>query len=119
MTAQIQNAGLSRITAALFGLSWWYGWGIGSGVAASDNDLGAAAPEARASAAVAQGMTIVADDTLILAATITATAPRAITEFGTFDAAAGGNMDLYAETPGIINLNAGDGLTFTLNLRFG
>ena len=119
MTARVQNAGLARITAAMLGLTWWFGWGTGSGAVASDNDVAAAAPEARVSAAVALGMTTVADDTVRLTATITATGTRAITEYGVFDAATGGNMDLYAEQAGVINLSPGDAIAFTFNLRFG
>ncbi len=119
MTARVQNAGLARISAALLALSWWLGWGTGTGAVASANDVAAPASEARVLATSAQGTTTVTNNTLVLTATITATGPRAISEFGAFDAATGGNMDLYAETAGVINLGAGDAIGFTLNLRFG
>lgn len=117
MTAQVQNNGLARITATLLGLSWWLAWGTGNSAIKSANDLVSAAPEARIAATVAQGTTTVTNDSLILTAIITATAPHAITEFGAFDAASGGNLDLYADF-GVINVNAGDGIAYTLKLCF-
>jgi hypothetical protein len=117
MTAQVQNAGLARITATLTALSFWIGWGTGSGATKAATDLVAAAPEARTAATAAQGTTNVANDALVLVGTITATGARAITEFGAFDAASGGAMDLYSSV-GVINLNVGDSIVCTLNLTF-
>jgi hypothetical protein len=117
MTAQVQNAGVARITAALLALSWWLGWGTGSGAVASANDLAAAAPEARAVATLAQATTTFANDTLIFTATITAAAPHTITEFGAFDAASGGNLDLYADVAAM-NVNVGDSIAYTIRIRF-
>ena len=82
MTAQVQNAGLARITATLLALNWWLGWGTGNSAAKSATDLVAAAPEARASATLAQATTNVANDTLNLTGTIVATASRIITKSG-------------------------------------
>ena len=118
MTAQVQNAGLARITATLLGLSWWMGWGTGNGAVRSANDLVAAAPEGRIAATVAQGTVTVSNDALILTATITAAGARSITEVGAFDATTGGNLDLYSDFA-VINVNAGDSIAYSLNLRFG
>jgi hypothetical protein len=123
MVAQVQNSGLARITSALTAISFWIGWGTGSGAAKTDNDLQSAAPEARSVATVAQGTTTVTNDKIVLTGTITATAARAITEFGAFDAVGtgspptGGNMDFYS-TVGLITLNVGDSVVCTLNLTF-
>ncbi len=117
MTAQVQNNGLARITAALLGLTFWLGWGTGNSVAKSANDLVSVASEARVVATSAQGTKTVANDSLTLIGTITAVAPRTITEVGAFDAASGGNIDLYADFA-VVNLNAGDSLAYTLNLGF-
>ena len=123
MTAQVQNNGLARITATLIALPWWVGWGTGSAAAKSATDLVAAAPEARTAAVAAQGTTTVTNDKIVLTGTITATAARAITEFGAFDAVGtgspptGGNMDLYSSVA-VINLNVGDSIACTLNLTF-
>jgi hypothetical protein len=118
MTARIQNAGLARITTALVALSWWLQWGTGSAAVASANDVAAQASEARVLATSALGTTTVTNDTLVLTGLITATAPHAITEVGGFDAATSGNLGLYSDFA-VINLNTGDGIAFTLNLRFG
>jgi hypothetical protein len=117
MTAQVQNAGLARITATLLALSWWMGWGTGSAAVRSANDLVAAAPEGRIAATVAQGMVAVSNDSLILTATITALAARAITEVGAFDATTSGNLDLYSDFA-VINVKAGDSIAYTIRLTF-
>jgi hypothetical protein len=117
MTAQIQNNGLARITATLAALSFWLGWGVGSAAAKSATNLQSPAPEARAVATAAQGTVTISNDALILTAVITATAPHAITEFGAFDAASGGNLDFYSDFV-VMNVNAGDSINYTLNLRF-
>ena len=125
MVAQVQNAGLARITAALIGLSWWLQWGTGSGAAKSANVVTTTTTtEARSSVVTpAQGMTTVANDKIVLAAIITAAGVRAITEVGAFDAAGssspptGGNMDVYCDFS-VINLALGDSISFTLNVTF-
>ncbi len=124
MVARVQNNGLARITAALAALAWWLQWGTGSGAAASANVVTTTSTtEARSSATPAQGTTTVANDKLVLTATITAAAPRAITEIGAFDAVGsdspptGGNMNIYADFS-VINLGAGDSIAFTINTTF-
>jgi hypothetical protein len=117
VTAQVQNAGLARITTALAALSFWIGWGSGSGATKSATDLVAAAPEARTAVTTALGTTNVTNDALVLVGTITATGARAITEFGAFDAASGGLMDFYSDI-GVINLSTGDSVACTLRLTF-
>ena len=117
MIAQVQNNGLARITATLMALSFWIGWGTGSGATKAASDLASPAPEARTAAVAAQGTTTVTNDSLVLVGTITATGARAITEFGAFDAASGGLLDLYSSVA-VINLNVGDSIACTLNLTF-
>jgi hypothetical protein len=123
MTAQVQSAGLARITATLVALSWWLGWGTGNSATKSANDLVAATPEARTVAVAAQGTTTVTDDALIPTGTITATSGRSITEIGAFDAVGsgspptGGNMNCYADFPAV-TLSIGDSLNYTLRLTF-
>ena len=118
MTARVQNAGLIRITTALLTLSWFFGWGTGIAASASANDVAMPAPEARVLATAALGTVTVTNDTLTIAAKLTATDVRTISEFGVFDAATSGDMDLYVELAGLINLKAGDSIVFTLNLSF-
>lgn len=124
MTARVQNNGLARITSLLAAASWFLQWGTGSAAAASANAVTTTSTsEARAAAAAAQGTTTVANDKLVLTATITAGAPRAITEVGAFDAAGagspptGGNMDIYGDFT-VINLGTGDSIAFTINTTF-
>jgi hypothetical protein len=123
MTAQVQNAGLARITTALLALNWWIGFGTGNSAAKSANDLVSAAPEARSAATVVQATNNVANDAVALTGTITASAPLAISEVGAFDAVGtgspptGGNMNLYSDF-GVLNLSIGDSLAYTLRLTF-
>jgi hypothetical protein len=123
MTAQVQNAGLARITAALLALSWWIGSGTGPAAPKSANDLASPGPDSRAAATVVQATTNVANDAVTLTGTITASAPLAITEVGAFDAAGtgspptGGDMNLYSDFAAI-NLSTGDSIVYTLRLTF-
>jgi hypothetical protein len=123
VSAQIQNAGLARITTALLALNWWVGFGTGNSAAKAATDLVSAAPEARSAATVVQATNNVANDAVALTGTITASAPLALTEVGAFDAAGtgspptGGNMNLYSDF-GVLNLSIGDSLNYTLRLTF-
>jgi hypothetical protein len=116
MASQVQNAGLARITASLAALTWWLGWGTGSAAAKTASNV-TAPGEARSSATPVQGTTTVTNDKLVLTATITASATRAITEVGAFDAVTAGNMDMYADFT-VINLASGDSIAFTMNTTF-
>lgn len=124
MVAQVQDAGLARITAALAALSWYLQWGTGSGAATSANVVTTTSTtEARVAASPAQGTTSVTNDKLVLTATITAAGTRAITEVGAFDAAGsgspptGGNMSIYGDFS-TINLASSDSIAFTINTTF-
>lgn len=124
MSAQTQNAGLARMTAALITLSWWLQWGTGTGAAASANAVTTTTTtEARASATPTQVTVTNTNDTLQLTATITAAGTRAITEVGAFDAAGtgspptGGNMDIYVSFAAI-NLSSGDSIAFTMKTTY-
>lgn len=124
MSAQTQNAGLARMTAALITLSWWLQWGTGTGATASANAVTTTSTtEARASATATQQTTAVTNDTLQLVATVTAAGSRVITEVGSFDAAGtgspptGGNMDHYASFSAI-NLSASDSIAFTMKVTY-
>ena len=89
------------------------GWGTGAGTAAKgDTVLFSEAPEARAVPAVSQP---VADKNQWIA-TLTAAAPRMITNAGLFDAAAAGNLIVHGDFAGIV-LAAGDKIEFTVSLE--
>jgi hypothetical protein len=124
MVARVQNGGLARITTLLAAASWWLQWGTGSAAAATANVVTTTTTtEARASATPSQVTGTVTNDTLRLAATLTAAGARAITEVGAFDAAGasspptGGNMDIYGDFT-VINLASGDSIAFTVDTRF-
>lgn len=112
----MQNAGLARVTSALQALTWWLGWGTGSGAAKTASNV-TAPGEARSSATPTQTTGTVTNDQLTLTATITATATRSITEVGAFDAVTAGNMDMYADFTAIA-LASGDSIAFTMNTKF-
>ena len=97
--------------------------GIGTGAtgaartaAIGDTALSTAA-EARVAGASSTVTTTVANDTYQTVGTITATAPRAVDEAGTFDAAAAGNMDI-SSTFAVVNLQIGDSLQLTVKKQF-
>lgn len=127
MVARVQNAGLAMITSALLGyasVSKYIQWGTGSAAAATANAVTTTGTaEARTTGTVAQATTTVTNDTLTVTGSITATATRAITEVGLFDAAGtgtpatGGNMDVYADFA-VVNLAANDSITFTIKVQF-
>src|SRR5271165_673155 len=115
-----QYAGLTRITGALAGLTYWLAWGTGTGQPASANALATAAAEARVTAvpsSISSGSYGSANDQLQLTATITAGGSRAITEVGAFDALTSGNMDWYGSFS-VNNLNSGDSIAFTMKVSF-
>lgn len=125
MTLQVQNNGLGRITASLAALSFFFGWGTGSGKTRSANAVTTTGTtEARVAATKNQQTALVANDTFRAFATIEAADGRVISEVGLFDAAgagsppAGGNMDFYLDFEPI-ELEEGDLITFTFDVRFG
>lgn len=121
MVARVQDAGLARITSLLIAASWWLQWGTGSAAAKTANVVTTTSTtEARAAATATQQTVTVTNDTMRLAATITAAGARAITEVGAFDAVGsgspptGGNMDIYGDFS-VINLATNDSIAFTIN----
>lgn len=113
------NAGKAATTAAILAAATmkYLGWGTGSGQTASSNALASASAESRTAGTMSQVTTTVTNDTLQVVGTITASATRAITEVGVFDASTSGNMDLYGDFS-VINLNSGDSIAFTVKLTF-
>lgn len=93
------------------------GWGTGAGTtAATDTTLFTESAEARAAATATQQTTTTTNDTYRLVATLTASAGRAITNAGAFDASSAGN--LYFKTDfAVVNLSTGDSLTLTFNTQ--
>lgn len=117
MPAQVQDNGLVNIVAAWHAYASrckYLGWGTSSGQGVSANDLAAAAPESRTDGTTSVQTVNTSNDTMRIVGSITATATRAITEVGAFDAASSGNMGLYASFT-VVNLETDDSITFTLN----
>jgi len=120
MVSIVTNKGFDNFTAALVAyatLMKYLDWGTGSAQTAASNALAAAAGEARTSGTPTQQTTTVTNDTYQVVGTITATAPRAITEVGVFDASTSGNMGIYGDFS-VINLASADSITFTVKVKF-
>lgn len=121
MASFVTDNGLAAFVSALVADNGvrHVGWGTGSGQDNAANDLAAAVAEARNAGVMTAETTTTAGDTLQVTGTIVATAARAITEVGVFDAAgagsppAGGNLCLYGDFP-VINLANGDSIAFTI-----
>lgn len=124
MASLVTNAGFANATAAWDAYASkprYLQFGTGSGQTASSNALAIAA-QTRVLGTTSQVTTSVTDDTYQLTGTVTASAARAVTEVGAFDAAGtgdpatGGNMDIYGDFS-VINLANGDSIAFTVQVQ--
>lgn len=88
----------------------------GTTAAVTDTALGTEV-ETRATGTESVVTTTVTGDTMQIVGTITATATRAITECGTFDASTVGNMGISA-TISTVNLLSGDSIQLTFKWQF-
>jgi len=118
----VTNVGKGVITARFLSaappLALFIGWGTGNGTAAeTDTTLFTESNEARAAAAVSQFQTTTANDTVQAIATLQATANRAITNAGLFDALTSGNLIMKGNFSAV-NLNSGDSIAFTMRIQF-
>lgn len=128
MVSIVTNAGKASITAAWHDYAnraRFFGWGVGSGQGAADNNLADATgtTEARTEGTSFVETADVTHDTYRVVGTITAAGDRAITEVGVFDDAgsgappSGGNLCMYGDFAEI-SLAAADQITFTVNVQF-
>lgn len=128
MAQLVTDNGKANITAgwhAYASRSRYLQWGVGNGQGASANVVASTSTttEARTAGTTSQQTISVANDTYRVSGTITAAGSRAITEVGVFDAAGsgspptGGNMGIYGDFS-VINLAAGDSITFTVDVQF-
>ncbi len=107
-----------RFLSAAAPLALYIGWGTGNGEASqTDTTLFNESNEARAAAAVSQFTTTTTSDTVQAIATLQATANRAITNAGLFDALTSGNMIMKGNFSAV-NLNNGDSIAFTMRIQF-
>jgi len=96
-------------------------WGTDGGtaltLAATNTNLGAPAPEARAVGISTIVTTSTANDTCRVLGTLTANGAKTIREVGLFDAATGGNLFMRATFDPIV-LESGDSIQFTIDVQF-
>lgn len=124
MTAFVNDNGIwDLVSRTAFGDSAGYnfaaalGWGGGSGQAVTDALLADEFAELRVATTVSQITTNVPNDTLRVQGSITALAPRTVTEVGAFatDTPGEASLDIYADFAAI-TLNAGDNINFTIDM---
>ena len=121
MATVLTNAGKAITTNRIKGSGTeptFVAWGTGAGTAAiTDTTLFTESAEARVSGASTQQTTTTTNDTYQVVGTLTASAGRAITNAGLFDAAAVGNLYMKSDFA-VINLLAGDAIQFTMRVAY-
>lgn len=121
MATVYTNAGKAITTNRLKGAGTeplFVAWGTGAGTAAiTDTTLFTESAEARTSGTSTQQTTTVTNDTYQVIGTITASAVRAITNAGLFDAATVGNLFVKGDFS-TINLATNDSIQFTIKISF-
>jgi len=118
MASVLTNAGRAIITSALAASTAKYvAMGTGAGTAAATDTTLFTEVETRTSGTQSQQTTSVTNDTYRVVGTVTATATRAVTNAGVFDASSAGNLLVKGDFS-TINLASGDSIAFTFNLQF-
>lgn len=124
MATLVTNAGFAIISGRMFGATpsqaepKFVAWGTGAGTtAATDTTLFTESAESRTSGTSSQVTTTVTNDTHQVTGTITATATRAITNAGLFDASTVGNLYMKGDFT-TINLSTSDSIAFTMKVKF-
>lgn len=118
MASVLTNAGKAIITALLLASNAKYvGMGTGAGTAAITDTTLFTEVETRTSGTQTQQTTTTTSDTYRVVGNVAATATRAITNAGVFDASSAGNLLVKGDFA-TINLASGDSITFTVNLQF-
>ena len=96
----------------------WIDWGTGTGTtAATDTALFTAAPESRVNGTSSQQTTSTTSDTYRVVGTMTASAVRAITNAGLFDASPAGTLFMKGDFT-TVNLSTSESIQFTFNAQF-
>ena len=124
MATVVTNVGKGIIAQRMFGATpsqaepKFVAWGTGAGTAAAtDTTLFTESAEARTSGTGSAVTTTNTNDTHQVTGTITATATRAITNAGVFDASSTGNLYVKGDFT-TINLSTGDSIAFTVKVQF-
>lgn len=121
MATVFSNTGKAITTNRLKGAGTepnYVAWGTGAGTAAAtDTTLFTEGPESRVSGTSTQQTTTTTNDTYQVIGTITASAARAVTNAGLFDASTSGNIFLKGDFA-TVNLLTGDSIQFTMKLQY-
>ncbi len=121
MATVLANAGKAIITNRVKGAGTepnYVAWGTGAGTAAiADTTLFTESAEARVAGTSTQQTTTVTNDTYQVVGVMTASATRAITNAGLFDASTAGNLFVKGDFA-TINLSNGDSIQFTIKVAF-
>ena len=121
MATVLTNAGKAITTNRLKGAGTeplFVAWGTGAGTAAiTDTTLFTESAEARTSGTSTQQTTTTTNDTYQVVGTITASATRAITNAGLFDASSAGNLYMKGDFA-TVNLSTGDAIQFTMKVQY-
>ncbi len=118
MATVFNNTGKAAVTALLAASTNKYvGIGTGAGTAAIADTTLFTEVETRATGTQTQQTTTTTSDTYQVVGTVTATASRAVTNAGVFDAATVGNLFMKGDFA-TINLATGDSLQATCKVSF-
>jgi hypothetical protein len=120
MATVYANAGKAITTNRLKGAGTepnYVAMGTGAGTAAITDTTLFTEVETRVAGTSTQQTTTVTNDTYQSVATITATAARAVTNAGLFDASTAGNLFVKGDFS-VINLGIGDSIQFTIKISF-
>jgi hypothetical protein len=121
MATVLANTGKAIVTNRLKGSGTepnYVAWGTGAGTAAAtDTTLFTESAETRVAGASTQVTTTTSNDTYQVVGLLTASATRAITNAGLFDAVTAGNLFVKGDFS-VINLASGDSIQFTIKAQF-
>lgn len=120
MATVFTNAGKAIVTNRLRGSGTepaYVAMGTGAGTAAATDTTLFTEVESRTLGTSTQQTTTVTNDTYQTVGTITATAGRAVTNAGAFDASSAGNLFMKGDFS-VINLNTSDSLQLTCKVAF-
>jgi len=120
MATVLTNAGKAITTNRLKGSGTepvYVAMGTGAGTAAITDTTLFTEVETRTSGTSTQQTTTTTNDTYQVVGTVTATAARAVTNAGLFDASSAGNLFMKGDFA-TINLSIGDSIQFTCKVQY-
>lgn len=120
MATVLTNAGKGIVTNRIKGAGTepsYVAMGTGAGTAAAADTTLFTEVETRTAGTSTQQTTSTTNDTYQVVGTITATAARAVTNAGLFDASSSGNLFVKGDFA-TVNLATGDSIQFTIKCQF-